>query len=834
MAQIPYRANLSAAIFPMTIAKGGRTVINPQYDQNFDKRIDPVGDTSKSSVGIPQVLYMQNVFPTPDGFQSINMIFQDTIPNGGGVTINCVIGIKLATVSSNTEVTEDISITDTGDTIENWSIPGLFNFQLANPFDGSSYPSLGESDQGSLESDFIIYYREVAESSAEGSPSVNSYRLSSIINNGDSSPFNYTASLLRTLAVESSPLIEFDFRVRFKEGELFDRTLVALETFTFNKKMDVAIANTAAMAGLRITYSSITGNLAIASSDGSQAQNVTPTPIFSVALTVAYDTWYRFEVTVTRNEDDTRTVEVIAKDAGGSTLTTLTGIVAATVADGSRCGFLHTNVIDFSTVDFPGDSARYAVAPDKVYYDEISIQAEIGDEVFIVNSGIVNLYLAFMSDDTVSGSYTLTTWGDETVDLPVGFESPLSEDKVSVALVRGVAYVCIKQVDDSTKIYSVTTPLDVITFTDVTTTIDTGLLEGYSIDDVVGIADSFNYLILLTAARVFWSSTTTPTDFEASLISGAGSEIPGDLAGDIVFAKRHVSGFYIYTKGNAVFAQYTGNARYPWKFREVAGSGGYLKSTQVSGNTNTQTQLGITTSKLIQELGPDSASGIAPEVTDYLERGNFFDLFNDTTNVFTSEVSSGLGLDVSPGSVTIWFMLDKYIIVPYAKQIEAGDIPIFSYGIVYDLQLKRYGKIALTYSTVLTDDEAIYFVNYSTGHINKLNFDIHSQDSEAVSCILLGKFQFSRNNFIQLEEIEVEVSQSEEEFGSPPNFIVRLYPTLDGKTFLTPITPTEINATTELLRSYRTHTTAKNFSLMIKGAFDISTVQLVFNVHGSY
>jgi len=72
MGQVAYRANLSSATFPMTIADGGRTVIVPGPDQNFDRRVDPEG--SQRDAGIPQALYMENVMPTTNGYQSVGYL----------------------------------------------------------------------------------------------------------------------------------------------------------------------------------------------------------------------------------------------------------------------------------------------------------------------------------------------------------------------------------------------------------------------------------------------------------------------------------------------------------------------------------------------------------------------------------------------------------------------------------------------------------------------------------------------------------------------------------------------------------------------------------------
>jgi hypothetical protein len=78
MAQISYRANLSAAIFPMTLARAGRSVIIPGPDQNFDRRVDPQGE--QKSAGIPQIIYAENVIPTADGYQSVGFRTAQALP----------------------------------------------------------------------------------------------------------------------------------------------------------------------------------------------------------------------------------------------------------------------------------------------------------------------------------------------------------------------------------------------------------------------------------------------------------------------------------------------------------------------------------------------------------------------------------------------------------------------------------------------------------------------------------------------------------------------------------------------------------------------------------
>ena len=70
MAQITYRANLSAKSFPFIADNWGRSVIIPQSDNAFNRQLTSSEDSDKD-VGIPQAFYMHNVMPDAQGFQSV-------------------------------------------------------------------------------------------------------------------------------------------------------------------------------------------------------------------------------------------------------------------------------------------------------------------------------------------------------------------------------------------------------------------------------------------------------------------------------------------------------------------------------------------------------------------------------------------------------------------------------------------------------------------------------------------------------------------------------------------------------------------------------------------
>ena len=73
MAQYRIRINLTAASWPFISQLWGRSVIVPQYDENYNFRTAS-SESDDKDIGIPQVFYLHNCMPTPQGFQSVGYV----------------------------------------------------------------------------------------------------------------------------------------------------------------------------------------------------------------------------------------------------------------------------------------------------------------------------------------------------------------------------------------------------------------------------------------------------------------------------------------------------------------------------------------------------------------------------------------------------------------------------------------------------------------------------------------------------------------------------------------------------------------------------------------
>lgn len=81
MAQLPYRANLQSMTFPLLSELSGRTIINPQIDNTYQRFMSSDGQ-SPIDTGVPSIYYCHNVMPATYGWQSIRFNTVYTPPDG--------------------------------------------------------------------------------------------------------------------------------------------------------------------------------------------------------------------------------------------------------------------------------------------------------------------------------------------------------------------------------------------------------------------------------------------------------------------------------------------------------------------------------------------------------------------------------------------------------------------------------------------------------------------------------------------------------------------------------------------------------------------------------
>jgi len=354
-----------------------------------------------------------------------------------------------------------------------------------------------------------------------------------------------------------------------------------------------------------------------------------------------------------------------------------------------------------------------------------------------------------------------------------------------------------------------------------------------------GIAGSNNYLIGSDPDTIYYSSLTNPLDFVSSLVSGAGQGNPNNLKGRIVSLVETQNGFYILAQESIILAKYTNNNRYPWKYVVVRNASGQASNPGAFyGNVNSKAQYILDTNNQVKIINDDVAEDIGPEVSEFLANGVVQQIYNTASNTFQNQIRL-------TRNARIYVLGERYIFVSINDSTIDGD---YSAAIVYDILLKRYGKINIRHHAIYeltarrvnagggNARKTVGFLNTVSGKISILNigpypttnnglylsYDIPPQES----VLILGKFQYARSRFIKLEELDIE-GIKDPAVNAPQNFSCYLLPSLDGYNFLPGefLTP-RVNATG--LIKYKAHKTCQNFALALKGSFDISTIQLGF------
>lgn len=361
-----------------------------------------------------------------------------------------------------------------------------------------------------------------------------------------------------------------------------------------------------------------------------------------------------------------------------------------------------------------------------------------------------------------------------------------------------------------------------ITYSPGSNTITNVTLTGLDPTQIIGITDSFGYMIAWSATAVAWSSTLTPTDFTPSLITGAGGGGVQGIKGNISICAHHVFGFVVYSDVNAVAAVYSGNARFPFNFREIIGAGGVTQENMVTTDSESGNQYAYTTSGL-QLISVTQGTIVFPELTNFLGGGRFED-FNETTLQFTET-------SVTPGSIikAITVINSRYFIISY------GIGAFFTHALVYDIGMKRWGKIKINHIQAIQVhgnnvdfSEARTTLGFmdTTGQVSIVDFSMDSAVTHGV--IILGKYQHVRNRYITMEEIDPESLQ----INSAQNLVLYIIPTLDGKTFLTPVQCVQKAGGNPIAPIYNCRITGLNHSLLFVGAFMLDSCVLSYTPNG--
>jgi len=407
-------------------------------------------------------------------------------------------------------------------------------------------------------------------------------------------------------------------------------------------------------------------------------------------------------------------------------------------------------------------------------------------------------YLGYTSD----GRFYITKTPYSTWTL-VLTSAPAAGKLVTRAYVQGVTYIYIANVG----CYEYNFGAD---------TLDAVTLTGLTASAVLGVTSLSGYLLVWTADTIAWSATGDPTDFVPSLSTGAGGGSVEGAAGALLVCAAANVGILGYTTGNVLSANYTGNSQYPFIFRALPSSGGLKNVKHADYDSLSGQQYAYTTSGM-QLCDVQRAQTVMPDVTDFISGSEFEDCTSATAVLVKEKLSSAMVKSIK-------MVANRYLIISYGKTA-------LTHALMYDTQLKRWGKFKIAHVSVVdlilgeeTVDVAKNSIGFvkADGSIQVVDWDSSVEATDAIA--LLGKYQFMRARLLQIDSVEFENIEAGD------TFTVKDLVSLDGKNTTT--TTLTVAASTNLYRKYNCRLVGVNHTLALSNSFRLNTLLLTFNVHG--
>jgi hypothetical protein len=364
-------------------------------------------------------------------------------------------------------------------------------------------------------------------------------------------------------------------------------------------------------------------------------------------------------------------------------------------------------------------------------------------------------------------------------------------------------------------------------------------LTGVNANEFDGICYSNNFMLGYTSDTVYWSSTLNPTDFTPSLSNGAGSSKLTFARGAIVSVLPIHNGYVIYTTRNAISAYWTGDLQAPWVFREIPGAAGIVTNEHVSHDSNYAAHFAWTTSGFMQ-ISKEGGVVSFPEITDFLTCGRLEEYIGNVnkTGKGTPEFAGAgsvsetqFNLNACSNQLATWtyetplrvkvaFVGSRFITVSYGMK---GRL---THALVYDLALKRWGKLRVNHVDIFeyhtAGEELAFDVKHTFGVLQEdgtiLTVDFTHDTAAPDSVVLFGRVQHNRSSMTTLLNVSFDGV-----IYKTTN--VRFMPSIDGATNLPDYYPKCLIHNNNTIK-VGGRVTARNFLVKLHGQFSISNMEI--------
>lgn len=365
---------------------------------------------------------------------------------------------------------------------------------------------------------------------------------------------------------------------------------------------------------------------------------------------------------------------------------------------------------------------------------------------------------------------------------------------------------------------------------------------GLALANITGIVGANGYSIAYGGLSISWSSTTNPIDFVPSLVTGAGGASIQELGGPIRFAAPTSQGFILYTDTNAVSAVYTGNARFPYKFSEIKGAGGFISQRLIVASDNIGYQIAVTKAGL-QRLGVNTSEPFLPELADYIF-GRYSEEFDDATGLFVQNQVGATKNRTPAGRLRL--IDSRYLIYSYNSTLSsATPVRYYDYALVYDMQLTRWGKLKRNHIDIYSEQNSLnrvdaFISSYksivllaASGQANRLILGgASSFPTSVLPLIAFGRYKYVRSRHLIMDAVKLSGLENQLSV-SAANLSVQDSVTLESGVPQAPVSGYLVTPNAQINNiQYNFALDGESHTIIVKGAVELTNLELTFHIGG--
>lgn len=380
-------------------------------------------------------------------------------------------------------------------------------------------------------------------------------------------------------------------------------------------------------------------------------------------------------------------------------------------------------------------------------------------------------------------------------------------------------------------------------------------VTGITVTATFGVCAANQYLILWDDNTVYWSSPADPLDFTIVQGLGGSSSILSNRS-RILQCLPTTDGFIAYTTRSAIYAPYTGNAYFPFNFREIASSAGVAENEHVAYDSPNERHIAWTTSGF-QLVTGKGAQLLWPELSDAIGNG-----------LYSAGGSDGYPYIVQANRLTVKVSSIGARYIAISLKRNASQIN-YSHAYVYDIALERWGRLdiphvdffeyrapefvaALTYEQLVGSYEALtvsyaqllaqltdktgqfgttfgcvnaqgaIYVALSSSAANVVNLESPSSGA-TVPNILLGRYRLQRQSAVTFQQLQLSSNNT-------TGFNVRIIAHDASGRVLRKLTPTP---STRYGAQLYARLTGAHISLQLSGKLNLTSVEAELTTAGN-